>query len=248
MNVIKNDVYQKNVNLGSQISSNLQSQIKKDLDRFILPDQSIDGSQMQKEWFPQVTCDVFISHSHQDKEYALFLAGWLKSNFKIESFIDSCVWGYSKDLQKTLDTKYSTPLYSNPSKYYDSVTYTASHVHMMLTNAISFMMDKTECFIFLNTPNALKTFEKADKTESPWIYTEISLSKILRENRPLRPLEETVYFHADGDTVKVPKLKVKYNLDLAHLTPLSVSQLFKDLIGKNFDTKFKALDALYKLK
>ena len=32
---------------------------------------------MQNDWFSQVSADIFISHSHNDKDVANTFAGWL---------------------------------------------------------------------------------------------------------------------------------------------------------------------------
>ena len=53
---------------------------------------------------------------------------------------------------------------------YNKRNYSTSHVHMMLSTALTMMMDEAECVIFLNTPNALSTKDIVHKTESPWIF------------------------------------------------------------------------------
>jgi hypothetical protein len=42
-------------------------------------------------WFPEIEADIFISHSYKDFDDVLSVAGWLYDNFKLISFIDSCV-------------------------------------------------------------------------------------------------------------------------------------------------------------
>ena len=80
--------------------------IKGIINSFIDDDGFLDGSKMQANWFPQIKADVFISHSHKDRELALTLAGWLRETFGLTAFIDSCVWGYANDLLKMIDNKY----------------------------------------------------------------------------------------------------------------------------------------------
>lgn len=55
---------------------------------------------MQSYWFPKINADIFLSHSHKDEKLIIAFAGWLKDTFNLDVFIDSCIWGYSNDLQK----------------------------------------------------------------------------------------------------------------------------------------------------
>jgi hypothetical protein len=54
---------------------------------------------------------------------------------------------------------------------------------MMLSTALSMMIDKAECLFFLNTPNSIQATEAIDRTKSPWIYHEISISSLIRKRR-----------------------------------------------------------------
>lgn len=56
-------------------------------------DEIIDGDAISQDWFPNINSNIFISHSHLDEEYVIAFAGWLKKNFNLNAFIDSCVWG-----------------------------------------------------------------------------------------------------------------------------------------------------------
>ena len=115
---------------------------------------------------------------------------------------------------------------------------------MMLSNALAMMIDKSECFIFLNTPESVVPFLEMDKTKSPWIYNEIVLSKLIEKKPPnrVRRTNET-YSNFSGQE----KLEIKYNLDLAHLTNLDYSMFFETWGQKQFASKNEALDSLYEL-
>jgi len=41
----------------------------------------VDGSKIQKDWFPEVDADIFLSHSSGDKELVNAIAGWLNDTF-----------------------------------------------------------------------------------------------------------------------------------------------------------------------
>src|SRR5690606_26606894 len=66
----------------------------------------IDGSKLQADWFPNIEADIFISHSHRDKDLAIALSEYLYQNFDLNVFIDSCIWGYSDEHLKIIDDKY----------------------------------------------------------------------------------------------------------------------------------------------
>ena len=74
----------------------IKGQIEKyhdDLQKYIMcvgEDREIlNGNKIQSDWFPQISADIFISHSHDDKDLANAFAGWLYDEFKLTSFIDS---------------------------------------------------------------------------------------------------------------------------------------------------------------
>ena len=146
--------------------------IKEDLKVKLIGENIIDGTATQKEWFPNVKADIFLSHSHKDLDRANQFAGWMKNNFGLDVFIDSNIWGDSNKLLKEIDDEIC---YQESSKTYnyDKRNFTTSHVHMMLSNSLAEMIDKTECIMFLETPNSVSIQNTIKHTESPWIYNEL---------------------------------------------------------------------------
>lgn len=148
------------------------------LDSFFLSDQTIDGKSISEEWFPTEKYDVFLSHSHKDLEKVLAFAGWLVCTFDLKCFVDSCTWDYCDNLLKQIDDKYCKNEHSNTYSY-TKRNYSTSHVHMMLSIALSKVMDLSECVMFINTPHSIsvkKNFGDLQKgknckqsTASPWI-------------------------------------------------------------------------------
>jgi hypothetical protein len=167
-------------------------QVKTDLQKFITLTGNLDGSMMEKEWFPNVKADIFISHSHDDEKEAIKLAGWIKDSFNLDCFIDSCVWESGDDLIKMIDNEYCRSE-GDITYNYKRRNLSTSHVHMMLSTALAKMIDRAECLFFLNTPNSVSTSEIISKTVSPWIYSEIAISQLVR--KPLK-------FHRDRELVK----------------------------------------------
>jgi len=219
--------------------------IESRLQNFMSSDNSLDGTLIQNTWFPQIDADVFISHSHEDEEMAIMLAGWLEENFKIRSFIDSCVWGYANDLLKIIDNKYC--LNEGGLTYnYDTRNYSTSHVHMMLSTALSMMIDKAECLIFLNTPESIKPKDGITKTQSPWIYFEIGMSQVIRKQEPLRYLTESRKLFHKGEKIE-KALQVNYTVDLNHLEEIDYTILEQWLNADDFSSADDALDKLYEI-
>jgi hypothetical protein len=234
------------ISLGDEIYKEDTVQIEEDLRSFIFSDNSLDGTKIQNAWFPQIDAEVFISHSHADKEMAMMLAGWLKENFKIRSFIDSCIWGYANDLLKMIDNQYCRNKEENSYNYHKR-NYSTSHVHMMLSSALSMMIDKTECLIFLDTPESIKPHEGIEKTESPWLYFEIGVSQIIRKRIPERRHSEYEKLFSKGEILEKAGL-AKYIVDLSHLAEIDHRILNLWSETKNIYSAQDALDALYKIK
>ncbi len=154
---LNDDLFQDYYKTGEQLNTINESAVKDALDSFLGANGKIDGSKLQEHWFPQIKADVFISHSHKDRDTALGLAGWLSESFGLKPFIDSCVWGYANDLLQEIDNKYSLLTVNQSVTTYEYLhcNRTSAHVHMMLATALQMMINNTECLFFLNTPNAI---------------------------------------------------------------------------------------------
>lgn len=237
---------------GKSITTNYKKNVTETLKEKFKDYKIINGTEIQEDWFPQIDCDIFLSHSHKDIDKAQKFAGWMKNNFGLNVFIDYNIWGNINNLLKQIDDYYcynkSTKTYS-----YQKRNITTSHVHMMLINAISDMMNRTECLIFFESQNSinLKELTKESTTESPWIYNELFLSKILkkeqkRKDSNLRKAEESVKMFSDLNE----SFKPSYKTDTTHLVDLFKEDLENWLnIYQNIDNKKShPLDILYKLK
>ena len=215
--------------------------------KHLLSRNEIDGSAIQDLWFPEIKADIFISHSHQDKDMdaAIFLQSWLKTKFNLTAFIDSTVWYFADDLLKELDllfcwqSKLKTYNYERRNK-------TTTHVHMMLATALTKMVDACECVFFLNTPQSI-SIKKGVKeiTYSPWIYYELSALKTIRK----RPQEGLVRKNLSEQTEKNASLPIYYPVNIKELPCLNVANLC--IWGERCSLPPKkgssALDELYSL-
>ncbi|WP_411334470.1 hypothetical protein ACK1LH_03265 [Metabacillus indicus] len=227
-------------NIGNTILEENKEHIEKEFDSFLLSDGSIDGTKMQNDWFPEINADVFISHSHADKEKAIAVAGWLYEKFGLTVFIDSCVWGYAANLLKKIDDIYCKNKDSNTYNY-EKRNFSTSHVYMMLSTALTKMIDKTECVLFLNTPNSIVTNEVIKQTKSPWIYYELAMTQSIRKKDPIRfGLIKKGYYLKHAQV-----LDIKYKLDIGHLCEISQNDLQEWEKAYNPNGDSHALDVLY---
>ncbi|PXY01745.1 hypothetical protein DF185_09785 [Marinifilum breve] len=237
--------------VGNKLFKGQSNTVKSKLDEFFLSDKSLDGVKIIDSWFPEIKANVFLSHAHRDSKEVVALSGWLYENFGIIAFIDSCVWGYGNDLIQILDNQYSRIDEKQNLYNYKKVLLSASHVHMMLSTALNSMIDKTECLIFYDTPNSIKSFESKDKTESPWIYSEIAFSEIARMRHPIRLTSqkpEIRAFKEGGKLGGIEKgLKVKYDARTKHLKDITVDHLNEWFNSGTFTSVEEALDKFYEI-
>ena len=228
---------------------------EKDLEEYVKQNE-IDGTKIQNEWFPEIDADIFISHSHNDEELACALAGWINHKFGLNCFIDSNVWGYSAKLIDEMNNKLSNKSENSGENLYDyqSCNQVSQHVNTMLSIALQKMIDKVETVIFLNTDNSVRVYKdtEMEKTYSPWIYSEITCTQIVRK-KPLLAYRNYSNIKKGGFAVYesaqfVMHSAISYTVSLKHLKTLSEGDLYDWNIEysnnrKNYEY---ALDALYK--
>ena len=175
----------------------------------------------------------------------ILLSVWqiLSYEFGIRSFMNSCVWGFADDLLKIIDNEYCRQDH-NRTYNYRKRNRSTSHVHMMLSTALIKMMDQCECILFLNTPSSIPPdeFIEGTITDSPWIYSEIAMTSLIQKKAAAthRELAKSVTAIDEG-------LRIKYEVQLAHITALASSDLkeWQKRAGKVKGSE--ALDALYML-
>lgn len=207
--------------------------IHDNLEKYRKINGDLDASAIQEVLFPQWDFDVFISHSHDDEILAKALAWWLQKNFNLKVFVDSAVWGYFSTLLKGM--RCNTTLLD-----------TVSRAHMMLTMALMTMIDRTECLFFLNTPKSINSDETFNTgTYSPWLYTEIGISRMIEKKCPKRYKSFSTENFREK---KLLKSSMWYQTDISHLTTLNGN----DLISwqKTYQSHRKgvhSLEDLYKL-
>jgi hypothetical protein len=211
----------------------------------------LDGNDVISDWFGQIQADVFISHSHADKDIAVSLAGWLNEKMGLRPFVDSCVWGHADKLLREIDKVHCWS--EERGVYdYDARNRSTSHVHMMLSTALTQMIDNTECIIFLNTPQSFKNeslksirpsqLAAEKETSSPWIYAELVATQCLQITLKRRVLTEDSIRKAEAS---LESLNVRYRARTAHLTPLDDQRVTRWESTRSRGVA--ALDALYEM-
>ena len=212
---------------GKAVCSEGSTSVRQSLEAFV-NGAAIDGTRLQKHWFPKVEAHVFISHSHSDASLAFALAGWLDKVFGLKSFIDSAVWGYSDKLLKAID-RVNCWSKERQCYIYEKRNLSTSHVHMMLATALGHMIDSTECLLFLNTPQSITSKGAMEKTNSSWLLAELTMATTMRCAKPKRwqmaQLQQN--FAAEDVMTKTASLKVEYEVDLTPFTTLTADTLNK---------------------
>lgn len=244
----------------SQLLSETKGAIVKKLDEIMLSDGKIDADKIIEEWFPKGEYHVFISHSHKDAKLAENLANWLYKKFKITSFLDSHIWGYANNLLKDLNEKYARK--DEESYIYEPAISNAAHVYLMLSTALTEVIDKSECLFFINTKNTLEDIEIKEsqiesRTASPWIMHELKTSSMIRRRLSS---ERKVLVSEDYSSELLGKsVSFYFSVPTEHLTKIDESTLinwlnhnFSDIAHSCYRIKkeykeYKALDGLYHL-
>lgn len=248
------------IEIGEDHLSSQLARFKNKIEKFVLSD-TMSGSEIQNNCFPEVDADIFISHSHNDKDLANALAGWLSAKFGLKVFIDSNVWEYSNNLLNKINDKYSNKKINQNGEFlydYRSCNYVSQHVNIMLSTALQKMIDKVECIILLNTDNSISVFDNhnntINQTYSPWIYSEILSTQIIRKKplfyyREYRNNEIRAAFESSSDNYFA--FQITYDVSLEHLVKLNGIDLQRWLEKYSFgfvEYYDYPLDALYSIK
>ena len=209
----------------------MKKEIKSKLEKHLILGNKIDVEKLREEWFPTGKYDIFLSHSHGDIEEIEALAGYLVNKKGLKVFVDSFIWGYYHELLEDLNKTYN---WNKSSKTYDhsGAKWCCSNVTTILNSALQEVIDKSEVLFFYNTPNSIThDYKNKNRTESPWIFSEIETSRIIRKNMPQRM--EAICESAGrkySDAYNMKKAKFSYWLDDNHLTKINKYQ-FNEWIG-----------------
>ncbi|GAA7619332.1 toll/interleukin-1 receptor domain-containing protein [Helicobacter pylori] len=132
---------------------------------------------------PQLkNAQVFLSHSHADKNKALKVKNYLESETNHRVFIDSLFWDYKDDVLNKLAK------YDNTSKIKDAFV-------LILRESLQDMIEKCPYFVFLQSNNSVSNQGLSRITYSAWIYEELKIAHSIRESRLTPMMESMQVFH-----------------------------------------------------
>ncbi|MGT0106482.1 TIR domain protein [Helicobacter pylori] len=114
---------------------------------------------------PQLkNAQVFLSHSHADKNKALKVKNYLEEDLDAERvFIDSLFWDYKDDVLNKLAE------YDYISRIKDAFT-------LILRESLEYMIKKCPYFVFLQSNNSVSNQGLSHITYSAWIYEELNIA------------------------------------------------------------------------
>ncbi|MFP6267969.1 TIR domain protein [Helicobacter pylori] len=160
---------------------------------------------------PQLkNAQVFLSHSHADRNKALEVKSYLESQTKRKVFIDSLFWDYKDDVLNKLAR------YDDISKIEDAFT-------LILRESLQDMIEKCPYFVFLQSKNSVsnqglsRNQDLLKITYSAWIYEELKIAHSISESRPIPMMESMQVFHdispflKSFETITLKKLSQQIN-------------------------------------
>ena len=196
---------------------------RKTLRHYLQANGNLDAATMEQEWFGSVQADIFLSHSHRDETLIEAFAGWLHEKCGVFAFVDSSLWGYADDLLLEIDNDYCKNDGKNTYSY-ELRNISTSYVHMILNTALAKMIYQTECLIFVNTENSTikENITDESKTLSPWIYSELALSKIIEHQK----LSVSNLMHSFTlNESEGPQIPIELPAEIEHLDTLTTQHL-----------------------
>ncbi len=156
---------------------------------------------------PQLkSAQVFLSHSHADKNKALKVKGYLEECLDAECvFIDSLFWDYKDDVLSKLAK------YDDISRIKDAFT-------LILRESLQDMIKKCPYFVFLQSNNSVSLNQDLlGITYSAWIYEELKIAHSISESRQIPMMESMQVFHdispflKSFETITLKKLSQQIN-------------------------------------
>ncbi|WNJ77919.1 hypothetical protein RJE46_14890 [Cedecea neteri] len=254
-----------NDNIGSDLTLEYSlDKVTEDLEAVVV--KSIDESMVifehkdiLRDWFPKNDCHIFLSHSHKDKNLAVYIANKLYNNYGIKTFIDSEFWGYVDDAIKKINHEHNLIPPEDEYLHYGKCMRVASNFYLILSNALTDGIDASDSIWFLNSENALNACSSSDEefsTFSPWIYTELNFSSKVKcrghKDRVSNIYEDSAGMESISNITKQADVNVRYAAPNEHLINVS-NDIMKDIMSNNImkgmvnkDDVFSCLDIIYK--
>lgn len=199
------DKFEEYYEIGRVLHRKTKEKVLEEILRFDYKDMPFKSEEFINSFFPITEADVFISYAHIDSDLAMALVGWLKKEFDITTFVDECLWAFGPEILENFDKS------SINDKWIKMFSF-ISNFNIIITQALSNMIERCPLFIFLNTENSNFIRNGEIKTFSPWLYHEINMSSIYSKKEK--------FF---SESIKV----MEFKLDLNHLIYFSDTKLFE---------------------
>ncbi|PUB92074.1 TIR domain protein [Helicobacter pylori] len=151
---------------------------------------------------PQLkSAQVFLSHSHADKNEALKVKGYLESKTNHKVFVDSLFWDYKDGVLSKLAEC-------------DDISGIEDAFTLILRESLEYMIKKCPYFVFLKSKNSV--FLNQDLlgiTYSAWIYEELRIAHSISSESRL--------------TIMMESFQVSHDISpfLEHLETIALSEL-----------------------
>lgn len=184
----------------------------------------LNHRELQEAFFspfkPQLkNAQVFLSHSHADKNEALKVKGYLEEDLDAECvFIDSLFWDYKDDVLNKL-AEYAEYDDNDISVIEDAFT-------LILRESLQDMIEKCPYFVFLQSKNSVSFNQDLLKiTYSAWIYEELKIANTFIADTALQES-------------RIKAMRISYDITnlLGRFKPISLDSLCKK-IAFNLITK-----------
>lgn len=245
-------------------SNSKLSYAKKDEDvllevrRYIEDNESIDTQEIINRIFPLDEPHIFISHKSEFASHAIRLANILYDKFSIVSFIDSQVWHHIDDVSEMINHKVSKIREDGNTVTYShkSTSIVASNMFAMLSSSLFEVMDCSDGFIYIDSNNEehLEKINKVNaknlKTQSPWLFLEITYASKLRKKMHVRPkllAEDAIVIKSTAGTESFSeRRKVSFEYSKEIIDSKEISSLSRVLgAQKNYVHPLFNLDRFY---
>ncbi|ADU82285.1 toll/interleukin-1 receptor domain-containing protein [Helicobacter pylori] len=169
----------------------------------------LNHRELQEAFFspfkPQLkNAQVFLSHSHADKNKALEVKDYLENQTKRKVFIDSLFWDYKDDVLNKLAE-------------YDCISRIEDAFTLIFRESLQDMIEKCPYFVFLQSKNSVSNQGLSRITHSTWIYEELKIAHSISESRPIPMMESMQVFHdislflESFETITLKKLSQQIN-------------------------------------
>ncbi len=126
---------------------------------------------------------VFLSHSHADKNKALKVKNYLESETNHRVFIDSLFWDYKNNVLKEI------------KKHHIDVSKIEDAFALILRESLQDMIEKCPYFVFLESKNSVSNQGLSRITYSALVYEELKIAHSIRESRPTPMMESWQVSH-----------------------------------------------------